>query len=987
MSTSDLPSPPASATSPGPPPQLPVRPPLSRPLSEISVNEPRWRTSNRSSVHSSKTTIVASHKGGSRPASQVRDKEDIENEQGAIAAPKRVSSAMGLPQTITVNLADYAKTAQHAPPSPLAESSTAASHGSAIGPNAGASASASKPELPRRPQSGSSRRDSRAKAPEADGEQQAGEADDKHQSAILVAQRTSLRPTTSRPASYAEAAKSPATATPSSTLPLAHPEPRTSSLAPPTTKSKPSWLKRGGKSKSPVSNENSPGPSSKPHPPVLPPRKNKANVPDSASLADIQSVSSSDSMGAPDISDKTSYASIASGPPPLPPRNNGAGVRGRIAAWTQAAAQSGGMTRSDSTQSLAPPRLAPQPTGTSQYRMPSSASRVFGHAGSAVSKGWAGLRSKGMNSSMSIGNLSTIAQNGPSQKSSRTSPLGGGKRDRLPSDNQEISGPIFDQEIVKRPPEGNEGKVFGREIVDAGREWGVVDAGFEVDGQSEWESRRRKCLPAVVVRCVDYLEIWGPKEEGIFRISGRSSHVATLKRNFDSGADIDLADCHPGDLDPHAVAGVFKSYLRELPAPLLTKEHGPKFEELVAKKNEKVRKEESTELEDEEFADLLAQLPQSHWFLLSELVKLLDLIPKHNEVNRMTLNALMLSLGPSLNIPGAVVTELMERRDVLFAQPPPPSVLEDAADLIDFGDVDIPLSAVPQSTTSSSFSLSSLPPSPIADDVATMSGSVKRKPPRLPTRPSITKLFSGSQVNLQKQKSQETLASITDVEPPRVDVTVSPTSPLPAFDKNGEEVTPHKRDTIRAQTAPAEIPIPAIASSMTIAEMDPTEEIHYAPGTVEERSKLFSAPATPTSAASTSTPIADRYTAGHSFFPFLRAPKEQGSVRSARSSSSVGAFGEERPGSAAGSIGSGGSGPNPVSVIRRGPPVFFQSSNVESRHVRSMSSVPSGDTGRSKSPSSSRRKRKEEMAGEEDQEKRNSKRLSAGPGVLDGVVA
>jgi hypothetical protein len=29
------------------------------------------------------------------------------------------------------------------------------------------------------------------------------------------------------------------------------------------------------------------------------------------------------------------------------------------------------------------------------------------------------------------------------------------------------------------------------------------------------------------------------------------------------GADIDLARCDPGDLDPHAVSGIFKSYLRE----------------------------------------------------------------------------------------------------------------------------------------------------------------------------------------------------------------------------------------------------------------------------------------------------------------------------------------------------------------------------------------------------------------------------------------
>lgn len=30
-----------------------------------------------------------------------------------------------------------------------------------------------------------------------------------------------------------------------------------------------------------------------------------------------------------------------------------------------------------------------------------------------------------------------------------------------------------------------------------------------------------------------------------------------------AGADFDIAQCSPGDLDPHAVASIFKAYLRE----------------------------------------------------------------------------------------------------------------------------------------------------------------------------------------------------------------------------------------------------------------------------------------------------------------------------------------------------------------------------------------------------------------------------------------
>lgn len=51
------------------------------------------------------------------------------------------------------------------------------------------------------------------------------------------------------------------------------------------------------------------------------------------------------------------------------------------------------------------------------------------------------------------------------------------------------------------------------------------------------------------------------------RISGRASHVSKLRAEFDTGADYDLQECTPGDLDPHAVSSVFKAYLRERTFP------------------------------------------------------------------------------------------------------------------------------------------------------------------------------------------------------------------------------------------------------------------------------------------------------------------------------------------------------------------------------------------------------------------------------------
>ncbi|KAF5385957.1 hypothetical protein D9615_002644 [Tricholomella constricta] len=92
-------------------------------------------------------------------------------------------------------------------------------------------------------------------------------------------------------------------------------------------------------------------------------------------------------------------------------------------------------------------------------------------------------------------------------------------------------------------------------------------------------------LPALVVRCAQHLLIWGVQEEGLFRVPGRAFHVSKLRAEFDSGGDFDMAECSPGDLDPHAVASVFKAFLRELPEPILTNALLPYFDGAMMQEN------------------------------------------------------------------------------------------------------------------------------------------------------------------------------------------------------------------------------------------------------------------------------------------------------------------------------------------------------------------------------------------------------------------
>lgn len=73
-------------------------------------------------------------------------------------------------------------------------------------------------------------------------------------------------------------------------------------------------------------------------------------------------------------------------------------------------------------------------------------------------------------------------------------------------------------------------------------------------------------IPPIVRKCVDSLSITGVIDtEGIFRRSGNHLEIISLKERVNRGEDIDLKD-----VNVHVVAGLLKSFLRDLSEPLLT---------------------------------------------------------------------------------------------------------------------------------------------------------------------------------------------------------------------------------------------------------------------------------------------------------------------------------------------------------------------------------------------------------------------------------
>ncbi|KAI9373336.1 hypothetical protein BJX61DRAFT_541871 [Aspergillus egyptiacus] len=186
--------------------------------------------------------------------------------------------------------------------------------------------------------------------------------------------------------------------------------------------------------------------------------------------------------------------------------------------------------------------------------------------------------------------------------------------------------------------------VFGIPLAEAVRDC----APFDVDVD----------LPAVVYRCLEYLKAKGAEsEEGIFRLSGSNIVVKALRERFNTEGDVDFL---AGDqyYDVHAVASLFKQYLRELPSTVLTRELHIEFLR-VLDCNEKQTKISA-------FNSLVYRLPKPNLALLRALVQFLIVIVNNSDVNKMTVRNVGIVFAPTLNIPAPVFSMFLTNFEEIF---------------------------------------------------------------------------------------------------------------------------------------------------------------------------------------------------------------------------------------------------------------------------------------------------------------------------------
>jgi len=143
-------------------------------------------------------------------------------------------------------------------------------------------------------------------------------------------------------------------------------------------------------------------------------------------------------------------------------------------------------------------------------------------------------------------------------------------------------------------------------------------------------------IPPVVRACVDHLSLSDIIDtEGIFRRSGNISRINELKRKINEGNIIDMSS-----EDNHVVAGLLKTFLRDLAEPLLTYEL---YDEIIQfldwPKEERSRNVKLI---------LREKLPVENYELFKYIIEFLVQIMDRKDFNKMTSSNLSIVFGPNL---------------------------------------------------------------------------------------------------------------------------------------------------------------------------------------------------------------------------------------------------------------------------------------------------------------------------------------------------
>ncbi|EOO01662.1 putative rho gtpase activator protein [Phaeoacremonium minimum UCRPA7] len=165
---------------------------------------------------------------------------------------------------------------------------------------------------------------------------------------------------------------------------------------------------------------------------------------------------------------------------------------------------------------------------------------------------------------------------------------------------------------------------------------------FGVSLQKLYE-RDGLAVPMVVYQCIQAVDLFGLTVEGIYRLSGSVPHVNRLKAMFDtdsSSPNLDFRNPENFFHDVNSVAGLLKQFFRDLPDPLLTKEHYSGFIEAARNDDDIVRRDS--------LHAIINALPDPNYATLRALTLHLHRVMENSASSRMNSQNLAIVFGPTL---------------------------------------------------------------------------------------------------------------------------------------------------------------------------------------------------------------------------------------------------------------------------------------------------------------------------------------------------
>ncbi|KAN0038240.1 hypothetical protein ACTA71_000412 [Dictyostelium dimigraforme] len=143
-------------------------------------------------------------------------------------------------------------------------------------------------------------------------------------------------------------------------------------------------------------------------------------------------------------------------------------------------------------------------------------------------------------------------------------------------------------------------------------------------------------LPPLVSRSIDLLLEQGISSVGIFRTCASATALKKIKTRFESGEDIDLK---AENVDVDTVAGVLKSYFRELPNPI--------FPENLHESFFQAMRQPSHEEKIQSLKEIIDQLSPLECKMIKKLFHLLHLISLEKDVNMMSPENIAICWAPT----------------------------------------------------------------------------------------------------------------------------------------------------------------------------------------------------------------------------------------------------------------------------------------------------------------------------------------------------